>query len=49
MDVIFPKLGLHLYFPKGDSVIAVENPTAETDAKKEYGELRLAIKELMRW
>ena len=48
MDVLFPKLGIHAYFPKGKSVVAVENPTAEADAKAVYGKLRLAIKELTR-
>jgi len=49
MDLLFPKLGVHAYFPRGKSVVAVENPTAEADAKTVYGELRLAIKELTRW
>ncbi len=49
MDVLFPKLKLHAYFPAGKSVVAVENPTAEANAKAQYDELRLAIKNMTRW
>ena len=49
MDVLFPTLRVHAYFPRGKDVVAVENPTAEENAKEQYDELRMAIKNMVRW